>query len=225
MQPMLIAEQHIVASESPENLELVQLKEDTLVSSPPLTHCRLHEIGFRAPPGLEDQFNAWPPANGKYVFPEDMKIEEEPEEDTTCAGSGSDRDGDSDDESLVKLSADAPEFSFGQLSADAPVFSPPSQLSACAKEFNPTPLRTSLKSNAQLFVPGSSKTKLTSGAQLFVPQTAHAQSDEVPKHTKADPVKTKTKLAVVTKKSDLFVPDFPDLKASVEMKTKAQKKR
>jgi len=220
---MLIAEQQIETSKSPEHLELMQLKEDELISSPPLTHTRLHEIGVRPPPGLEDQFNAWPPVDGKYVFPEDIKIEEDHEEDTTCAGSGSDRDGDSDDESPLKLSANAPEFCFGQLSVNAPVFNPPSQLSACAKEFNPTPLRTSLKSDAQLFVPGSTKTKLTTGAQLFVPRSAVA--DEIPKETKPAPTQIKTKLAVVTKKSDLFVPEWPELNASVEMKTKVQKKR
>lgn len=213
MSSMLVAEQKIEIdnSKSQEQLELKQLKEHLLVN----------EIAFRAPPGLEDQLNAWPPVEGKFVLQlngnhEDQKIAEDVEEDTTCAGSGSERDGDSEDESPSQLSADAPEFCLNQLSAAARVFDPTvPQLSADAPVFNPTPLRTSLKSSASLFVPGSAKTKLTAGAQLFKPRAA-------PKE--AEPAVVKTKLTV-TSKSELFVPEWPALNASVSMKTKEPKKR
>merc|ERR1712046_509367 len=102
------------------------------------------------------------------------------------AGSGSDRDGDSGDESPRKLSANAPEFCCSQLSADAAVFDP-TMLSASAQAFKPASLRTTLKANAELFTPGKTKTKLTCGAQLFVPNAAPQQALQVQK--------TKTKLA------------------------------
>lgn len=187
--------------------------------TPSVGQARLREIAFKAPPGLEDQFNQWPPVDGKYVFAP-VKVAEEHEEDTTCAGSGSERDPESDDDSqespISKLSATAPEFHF---SMDAPVFNPTLQHPGwvTTTDFFPTAPRTGLKSGAQLFVPGGSKTKLTSGALPFVP-LGPKKAAEPQKFAK------KTQLAAVTKKSELFVPEWPELNASVDMKTRGPTK-
>lgn len=157
-----IGEQKIetkLASKFQEHLELMQLKDNLLLS--PL------KAKFRAPPGLEDQLNMWPPHS---IF---KKVDGDQDDQTTDPGSGSDREGDlSEDEPPLKLSPGATEFFLGKLSADAPVFDPAPTLSADAPAFNPTSLRTGLKINAKMFVPGGAKTKLTSDAGLFVPQGA-----------------------------------------------------
>jgi len=243
MQSMLrIAEQKTEVKQTSkfqEHLELMQLKDELLmshakVSSPrevsshpdvatDLVQAQPHwrvpkKVAFRAPPGLEDQLSMWLPQDTILSAPEDLKFAVDQDDATTDTGSGSDRDGDSsEDESPQKLSADAPEFCFGRLSASAPVFDPIPKLSADAPAFS---FRTGLKSGAKLFVPGSTKTMLTSSAGLFVPSPFAATNVAEPVAPKA-----KTKLALVTAKSDLFVPSFPDLKASVQMKTKGQKKQ
>jgi len=229
---LLIAEQ---TNNSQETLELMQLKEefpsgdsqveefhpdvatDFVKAQAPWRVQK--KVTFRAPPGLEDQLNMWLPQDTVLKASEDMKFSADQDDETTDTGSGSDRDGESsEDESPIELSANASEFSFGKLSADAPVFDPTPKLSADAPAFEPTPLpvRTGLRSGAKLFVP---KTMLTITAGLFVPSAVAP--------TTAEPAapKAKTKLAVVTTKSELFVPSFPDLKASLEMKTKGKKRR
>jgi hypothetical protein len=71
-----------------------------------------------------------------------------------------------------------------------------------------------------LFVPGGTKTQLTKDAGLFVPQSACA----VPKTDGVGTTKVaKTQLALVTTKSDLFVPAWPQLNASVGMKKQVKK--
>eukprot|EP00746_Dinoflagellata_sp_MGD_P161916 gnl/MRDRNA2_/MRDRNA2_89248_c0_seq1.p1 gnl/MRDRNA2_/MRDRNA2_89248_c0~~gnl/MRDRNA2_/MRDRNA2_89248_c0_seq1.p1 ORF type:complete len:214 (-),score=69.93 gnl/MRDRNA2_/MRDRNA2_89248_c0_seq1:269-910(-) len=211
MQAMLLTgEQNIeakLASKFQEHLELMQLKDELLMN--PL------KAKFRAPPGLEDQLKVW--------TSQDMhkKIAGDHDDETTDAGSGSDREGDSsEDESSFKFSANAPEFhlkGFGKLSADAAAFDPMPKLSADAPVFSPTPLRTGLKSTAKLFVPGGTKTQLTKDAGLFVPHGAYA----APKPDRT--AKAKTQLALVTTKSDLFVPAWPELNASVEMKKQVKR--
>jgi len=192
------------------------------------------KLAFRPAPGLEDQFNTWLPLDGMYVaktLQQDhldmMKITEDlmkiTEEDTT-SGSGSDADGDGDsseDESPSQLKATAPEFFFNpvpELSVNAPVFIPPQQLSPIAPAFifvPPSPQRTGLKSCAKLFVPGAAKTKLSCGAQLFVPKTASPEPVAA--------VKPKTSLVGVRGSAELFVPAWPELGASVDMKTKKKR--
>jgi hypothetical protein len=202
---LLIGEQMIdetLTGKSQEHLELMQLKDELLMNSLKAKFC--------APPGLEDQLNMW--------MPQDMnpKIAGDHDDETTDAGSGSDHEGDSsEDEGSFKFSASAPEFSFGTLSADAPVFDPTPKLSADAAVFTPAPLRTGLKTTAKLFVPGGTKTHLTKNAGLFVPQGA----------VEAPVPKAKTQLAHVTAKSGLFVPAWPELNASVQMKKQVQKSR
>jgi len=198
----------------PEHLELMQLKDDLLLMS----HLK---VAFRAPPGLEDQRNMWPPQQ-MFTISEDQLVCDKADKDdeTTDPGSGSDNEGDSsEDETQFKLCANAPEFLFTNLSADAAVFDPAPKLSADAPAFKPTPLRTELKSNAKLFMPANAKTNLNSDAKLFVPQSTCA----APKTAKPIAPKAKTNLALVNTKSELFVPAWPELNASVEMKKKERK--
>jgi len=194
-----------------EHLELMQLKDELL-----MTHLKV--ASFRAPPGLEDQRNMWPPQ--PMLKPSEDKFVCDKDDETTDPGSGSDRETESsEDEGQFKLCADAPEFLFTKLSADAAVFDPAPKLSADAPAFKPTPLRTELRSNAKLFMPANAKTNLNSDAQLFVPQSTCA----APKTVKVIAPKAKTKLALMSTKSDLFVPAWPELNASVEMKKKEGK--
>jgi len=273
MQSVLVSEQMIEAEQTSklqEHLELMQMKEDVLVSvlkvlvSVPVLCTQedeendedeeeeenevlppppglpapgiwaKKELVFRPAPGLEDQFNQWLPLDGMYVakaLEQDhlnmMKITEDltkiTEEDTT-SGSGSDGEDDGDsseDERPSQLKATAPEFFFTpveEFSVNAPVFIPPQQLSATAPAFifvPPSPQRTGLQSCAKLFVPGAAKTKLSFEAQLFVPKTASPEPVAA--------VKAKTSLLGVRGSAELFVPAWPELGASVDMKTKKKR--
>lgn len=187
--------------------------------------------GLAPPPG----FNQLPA--GKFGLASFSKLSTEAslvdacEDDaTTLPGStASDQGCDSDSESQVS------ELLTRQLSASAPVFVPQGHsafLPMMPMPFVPMEMavsRTPLKNTAALFTP----TTLRQDAPIFVPQSVSPVESSCPKVEEEEKIswrssrsrmeeqpeeKSRTKLTAGS--AELFVPQFPDLKASMDMKSK-----
>eukprot|EP00746_Dinoflagellata_sp_MGD_P163623 gnl/MRDRNA2_/MRDRNA2_91777_c0_seq1.p1 gnl/MRDRNA2_/MRDRNA2_91777_c0~~gnl/MRDRNA2_/MRDRNA2_91777_c0_seq1.p1 ORF type:complete len:340 (-),score=104.19 gnl/MRDRNA2_/MRDRNA2_91777_c0_seq1:130-1149(-) len=154
---------------------------------------------------------------------------------TTLPGStASDQGGDSDSESLMSTPT------VRQLSACAPIFvpqAPSSFMPMMPMPFVPLDMamsRTPLRNTAALFTPATGCTigQMSKDAPEFIPTAYAAMESCVPKAEEEKitwrstrskkqmlPEETgKTKLTAGS--AELFVPQFPDLKASVQMKSK-----
>jgi hypothetical protein len=157
---------------------------------------------------------------------------------TTLPGStASDQGGDSDSESQVS------ELRTRQLSAHAPVFVPQAQqafVPMMAMPFVPMDMgmvRTPLKNTAALFTPANSGTggHLSKDAPVFIPTSFPASEPEAAEPEKVTWRSTRSKMSGLPEEKDkrtkltagsaeLFVPQFPDLKASLAMKCKEKVK-
>jgi len=166
-----------------------------------------------------------------------LRLDNEDDATTLPGSTASDQGGDSDSESQVS------ELRSQRLSASAPAFvpqPPPGTFAPVqAMPFVPTTpfmptMRTPLRNTAALFTPNSQPAggKLRQDAPVFVPgvcpplESAVLEEEEeetvtwVSTRSKLKMPEEKPRTKLTTGSAELFVPQFPDLQASVDMKMK-----